>query len=192
MIASIRGVCTLIKEDWVLVETYGVGYRIFFAKPESLKLNQEVFFYTYHNIREDDQSLYGFLSLENYELFERLLSVKGIGPRIANSMFVNAKALDIITAIESSNVDFLKKMPGIGAKTASQIILDLKGKLVNEHTDNSKASLAFQETLEALKGLGYKSSELSFLNQALANHLDESSDKLIKRALILLNQRKGN
>ncbi len=191
MIASIRGVCTLIKEDWVLVETYGVGYRIFFAKPESLKLNQEVFFYTYHNIREDDQSLYGFLSLENYELFERLILVKGIGPRTANNMFVHAKAIDIITAIESSNIDFLKKMPGIGAKSAQQIILDLKGKLVNEHINNSKASLSVQETLEALKSFGYKTSELSFLHQALQHHADESSEQLLKRALILLNQRKG-
>ena len=49
MIASIRGLCTLIREDWVIVEAYGVGYRVFFAKPETLKLNQEVFFYTYHN-----------------------------------------------------------------------------------------------------------------------------------------------
>lgn len=192
MIASIRGLCTLIREDWVIVEAYGVGYRVFFAKPETLKLNQEVFFYTYHNIREDDQSLYGFLSLDNYELFERLISVKGIGPKIANNMFVNAKASDLIGAIESSNIDFLKKMPGIGAKSAQQIILDLKGKLVNEHTDKSKASVVILTTLEALKSFGYKSSELSFLHQALDAHANEPEEQLLKRALVLLNQRKGN
>ncbi len=192
MIASIRGLCILIREDWVIVETHGVGYRVFFSKPEVLKLNQEVFFYTYHNIREDDQSLYGFLSLDNYELFERLISVKGIGPRIANSMFINAKASEIISAIESSDVSFLKKMPGIGGKTAQQIILDLKGKLVNEHIDKSKASVNIQDTLEALKTFGYKVSELSFLHKALDPHKDEDVDQLLKRALVLLNQRKGN
>ena len=192
MIASIRGNCILIREDWVIVEVAGVGYRVFFSKPEVLKLNQEVFFYTYHNIREDDQSLYGFLTLDNYELFERLISVKGIGPKIANGMFVHAKASELVSAIESSNIDFLKKMPGIGAKSAQQIILDLKGKLVNEHTDKSKASVAILGTLEALKTFGYKSSELSFLHKALDAHADEPEDQLLKRALVLLNQRKGN
>lgn len=192
MIASISGTCILIKEDWVIVDVQGVGYRVYFSKPEILKLNQTVFFYTYHNIREDDQSLYGFLTLENYELFERLISVKGIGPKIGMAMFVHAKASDLINAIEMSDVTFLKQMPGIGAKSAQQIILDLKGKLVSDHIDKVKTTQSIVDTLEALKQFGYKANELNFLNQALVNHKDESSEQLLKRALILLNQRKGN
>lgn len=192
MIASVKGICILIREDWVIVDVQGIGYRIHFSKPEILKLNQEVFFYTYHNIREDDQSLYGFLTYDNYELFERLLSVKGIGPRIANGMFVNAKAQDIILAIESNQIDYLKRMPGIGAKTAQQIILDLKGKLVSDANDKRNDSIAIIETLEALKTFGYKSNEVAFLHKALFAHKDESSEQLLKRALVLLNQRKGN
>ena len=191
MIASIRGVCTLIKEDWVLVETYGVGYRIFFAKPESLKLNQEVFFYTYHNIREDDQSLYGFLTRDEYDLFIRFISVKGVGCKTANTIFTAAKSSQLIQAIEMADLDFLKKMPGIGAKTAQQIILDLKGKLVNESTEKKQTSLAYTETLEALKHLGYKASELSFLSTLASQHSEVNSEGLLRLALIQLNARKG-
>ena len=191
MIATIRGQIIQLAQDSIIVENQGLGYRVFFARPEELSLNQSVFLYTYHHIREDDQSLYGFLTKEEFELFVRFISVKGVGCKTANTIFTAAKPAQLIQAIELADLEFLKKMPGIGAKTAQQIILDLKGKLVNESTEKKHSSQAYIETLEALKHLGYKASELSFLTHLATQHPDLGSEALLKLALLQLNARKG-
>ena len=139
MIAFIKGIIFSYTLNTVIVENNGVGYEIFFAHPDSIRLNQEVMIYTYHHIREDENSLFGFLSIEEKELFEKLIGVKGIGPKTAMGI-LGASSLDqLINSIEQGEVNALKKIPGIGAKAASQIILDLKGKLVHVETvDNLK------------------------------------------------------
>lgn len=191
MISYIKGQVTHLGSDWVIIENSGLGYQVYFARPESLHLNQNVQLHTYHLIREDEQSLYGFLTTESYELFLRLISVKGVGCKTANTIFTAAQPSQLIQAIEQSDVAFLRKMPGIGAKTAQQIILDLKGKLVSASIEKVSQSEQVLETLEALKQLGYKSSELSFLIKPLNESLDQNIDVLLKTALKLLNQRKG-
>lgn len=191
MIVTLRGQVTHLAQDWIIVENQGLGYQVYFARPEEVSLNQTVFLYTYHHIREDDQSLYGFLTRDDFDLFIRFISVKGVGCKTANTIFTAAKSSQLIQAIEMADLNFLKKMPGIGAKTAQQIILDLKGKLVNESTEKKQTSLAYTETLEALKHLGYKASELSFLSSLASQHSDVNSESLLKLALIQLNARKG-
>lgn len=191
MIAFIKGKVHQVSLDGVIIETSGLGYHVYFARPELLHLNEEVFLYTYHYVREDEQSLYGFLTQEAYELFLRLISVKGVGCKTANAIFGAATSAQLIQAIEQADVAFLKKMPGIGAKTAQQIILDLKGKLVSEPIEKAGQSLQISETLDALKQLGYKAGELSFLVKTLNESADQSTDALLKTALKLLNQRKG-
>ena len=192
MIASLKGLLIHQDLDYVIVEVNGLGYKVFVAKPENFKLNDPVFLHTHHNIREDGQELYGFLDIDSLRLFERLISVKGVGCKTANTIFTKSKNEDLIHAIETSNIDYLRSMPGIGAKTAQQIILDLKGKLVE--TDNNKVETNdhLQELFGALKQLGYKSSEIAFLNKALKEFEMLSIDQLLKKALVLLNQRKGN
>jgi holliday junction DNA helicase RuvA len=192
MIASLKGLLIHQDLDYVIVEVNGLGYKVFVAKPENFKLNDSVFLYTHHNIREDGQELYGFLDIDSLRLFERLISVKGVGCKTANTIFTKSKNEDLIHAIETANIDYLRSMPGIGAKTAQQIILDLKGKLVE--TDNNKVETNdhLQELFSALKQLGYKSSEIAFLNKALKEFEMLSIDQLLKKALVLLNQRKGN
>lgn len=191
MIAFIRGKVHAFGLDWVILDTQGVGYRIGFPRPEVLSLNTEVLLYTYQHIREDEISLYGFLSMDELRLFEQLLSVKGLGPKTALNMMTASSFIKIISAIETGDVTFLKTMPGIGAKTASQIVLDLKGKLVESEKKDSKASVEIVDAVAALKSLGYKASELAGIEKYLISLNLTSVDELIKAGLQFLLKRKG-
>lgn len=191
MIAFIRGKVHAFGLDWVILDTQGVGYRIGFPRPEMLSLNTEVLLYTYQHIREDEISLYGFLSMDELRLFEQLLSVKGLGPKTALNMMTASSFIKIISAIETGDVTFLKTMPGIGAKTASQIVLDLKGKLVESEKKDSKASVEIVDAVAALKSLGYKASELAGIEKYLISLNLTSVDELIKAGLQFLLKRKG-
>jgi holliday junction DNA helicase RuvA len=191
MIAFIRGKVHAFGLDWVILDTQGVGYRIGFPRPEVLSLNTEVLLYTYQHIREDEISLYGFLSMDELRLFEQLLTVKGLGPKTALNMMSASSFVKIIAAIETGDVTFLKTMPGIGAKTASQIVLDLKGKLVESEKKDSKASIEIQDAVAALRSLGYKASELAGIEKYLISLNLTSVDELIKAGLQFLLKRKG-
>lgn len=191
MIAFIKGKVHSFTLDWVILDCGNIGYKIYFAHPEKLKLNEDVLLYTYQYIREDEHSLFGFLSQTDYDLFTKLISVKGVGCKTANSIFASSNTDRLIQAIEVSDVDYLKKLPGIGAKTASQIILDLKGKLVSEHKEDSRLSKSLLDTFDALKSLGYKQSELNPLVKQLENHVDQSTDALLKLSLQILGQKRG-
>lgn len=179
MIGFVRGKVHSFSNDYVLIDVNNIGYRINFYHPEALKNGQEITIYTYQNVREDEISLYGFLSLEEYDLFVKLISVKGLGPRIASSILACEPIENIINAIEQGDVGFMKRMPGVGNKTASQIILDLKGKLVE---NNEAISDKLQEVQEALKQFGYKAQEIKPVIQSLKNETG-STDELIKKAL---------
>ena len=167
MIAFIRGTVASYTVDSVVVENNGMGWQIAYPHTDQLKLNQEVSVYTYMHITENDMSLFGFESADEKELFLRLISVKGLGPKTAMNMLAKAGYREIIKSIETGDVTALKKMPGIGAKSASQIVLDLKGKLVQIAAPAPKAEAVEQyspeirDALEGLKGLGYKQGELT-------------------------------
>lgn len=191
MIAFIKGKVHSFTLDWVILDCGNIGYKIYFAHPEKLKLNEEVLLYTYQYIREDEHSLFGFLSQSDFDLFTKLISVKGVGCKTANSIFASSNSDRLVQAIEVSDIDFLKKLPGIGAKTASQIILDLKGKLVSEHKEDSRLSKSLLDTFDALKSLGYKQSELNPLIKQLENSVDQSTDALLKLSLQILGQKRG-
>lgn len=191
MIAFIKGKVHSFTLDWVILDCGNIGYKVYFAHPEKLKLNEEVLLYTYQYIREDEHSLFGFLSQTDFDLFTKLISVKGVGCKTANSIFASSNTDRLIQAIEVSDIDYLKKLPGIGAKTASQIILDLKGKLVSEHKEDSRLSKSLLDTFDALKSLGYKQAELNPLVKHLEKSTDQSTDALLKLSLQILGQKRG-
>jgi len=191
MIAFIKGKVHSFTLDWVILDCGNIGYKVYFAHPEKLKLNEEVLLYTYQYIREDEHSLFGFLSQTDFDLFTKLISVKGVGCKTANSIFASSNTDRLIQAIEVSDIDYLKKLPGIGAKTASQIILDLKGKLVSEHKEDSRLSKSLLDTFDALKSLGYKQAELNPLVKQLEKSTDQSTDALLKLSLQILGQKRG-
>ncbi len=166
MIAFIKGTVAAYGADWIVLDNNGMGFQIAYAHSEDVSLNQEIKVYVHMAISENDISLYGFSSQEEKDLFMRLISVKGLGPRTAMNMFTKAGYEEIIAAVETGNVSALKKLPGIGAKTASQIVLDLKGKLVPAEVKQPRLKevsypLEIQEALEGLKNLGYKGAELT-------------------------------
>ena len=185
MIGFVRGKVFAITVDTVLIDRDGIGFRINFARSERLKVGDTVTIYTYQHVREDDISLFGFLSLEEYELFTKLISVKGLGPKIASNALAVASVEDITNAIALGDVDLFKRLPGIGAKTASQIILDLKGKLTTTASEDPH----FNEATEALKALGYKNNEFAAILRELYKK-DMTTDELIKESLKILAKKK--
>lgn len=184
MIGFVRGKVLAFGIDYCLVDTGAIGYRINFFHPESLKIGLEVMIYTYQNVREDEISLYGFLSLDEYELFTKLISVKGLGPKIASNILAATTIEAIKAAIENNDVAFMKSLPGVGAKTASQMILDLKGKLVDKSAFE-QVNAKMQDVIEALKALGYKASEINPIIKQIEKE-DLTTDAYIKKALALL------
>lgn len=182
MIGFLRGIVHYFDENYVLLDVNSVGYRINFQHPEYLTIGKEVVIYTYQSVSENDMSLFGFRTLQEYDLFVKLISVKGLGPKMASNMLAKADYQTIIDAIEKEDVAFMKSMPGIGGKTASQIILDLRGKLAKE--DNSNFD-KLDGVNDALLALGYKASEIKPILKLLVKE-DLSEDEYIKKALSLL------
>jgi len=189
MIDFIRGNVAAFGTDWIIVDNNGIGYRMSYPHPESLVLNKEVQVFTYLNVTQDGISLFGFENREEQELFLRLISVKGLGPKTAVKMLAQSPYDAIIQAVETGNVSFLKGMPGIGAKTASQIVLDLKGKLVQKEAEVPQTA-EVQDALDALKNLGYKTGDIN----AAANRMNEepglTSDQYLRLGLQFLMKKK--
>lgn len=166
MIAFIKGKVASYTVDSVVIDHDGMGWEMSYPHTDKLSLNEDIQIYTYLNIFEGGMNLYGFESLDEKELFLRLISVKGLGPKTAMNMLSKAGYQAIMTSILNGDVASLKKMPGIGAKSASQIVLDLQGKLVPAETNSkqvqtSKYAKEITDAIEGLKNLGYKQSELT-------------------------------
>lgn len=190
MIGYIIGTITQIDNDKVIVENNGIGYIVYFFNVGKLSLNNQYKIYTHQVVKEDDISLFGFLALEEKSLFLSLTNVKGIGAKTANNIMGRASVRRLVDAIDSGDLAFLKTLPGIGSKSAQQIILDLKGKLVAEEKSNS-VNENIEDALMALKGLGYKASEIKSIENELAKHKNKDVDEYVKIALQLMMKRKG-
>ena len=192
MIAFIKGTVAAIVHDAIVVEQGGIGWNIAFSHPEKIHLQDTVTIYTYMHYTDAELALYGFLTKEEKDLFMRLISVKGLGPKTAMNMLGKAGQTMIVQAIEAGDVAALKKLPGIGAKTASQIVLDLQGKLValpKTGVRKSVYTLAIEEALEGLKNLGYKGGELTGCGEYLASLPEKTSTEYLKLGLQYLSRR---
>ena len=178
----IIGKVTDIKFNSIVLENNGIGYLIYVANPFFYQENQEYKIYIYQLIKEEDNSLFGFQSINEKDLFLKLISVKGLGCKMALPMFATGSSDGIIDAIERENILYLKKFPKIGDKLARQIILDLKGKL--NITDNNIVEDTTEELIEVLLGLGYKDKEIKGIVGKVDTSL--SIEKQVKEALKLL------
>jgi len=181
MYAYIKGIIKEIDSSYIVVDNNGIGYLIYTANPYSFNIDEEYIVYLYQYVKEDENSLYGFKTLNEKNLFLKLISVKGLGCKMALPMVASGSTEGIIDAIERENILYLKKFPKIGDKVARQIILDLKGKLVPKgevQTNN------FDELTEALKSLGYKGSDINKITKMI-NPTDDIEIQ-IKEALKLL------
>lgn len=192
MIAFIKGTVYSFGLDHVIIETVsGIGYKVYYNHSQPLTLGQNILLFTYQQIREDAHVLFGFVRKEELELFEKLISVKGLGPKTALGILTAASYSQVVNAIEQGEVAFLKKMPGIGAKTASQIILDLKGKLVSTEESKPVVNSKIMDAMEALKALGYKNAEIQAISKQMQEQDLATAEAYVKLGLQLLLKRKG-
>ncbi len=182
MYGYIKGTVTEIESNYIIVDNNGIGYIIFVPNPYAYQLNNEYTVYTYTQVREDEYSLYGFKEKEEKDLFMKLISVKGLGPKMALPMLATGSINGIMDAIDRENILYLKKFPKIGDKVARQIILDLKGKL----TASSSTILSNNELVDALLALGYKQADIKKvlphvnLNNDIENQIKEALKLLLK------------
>ena len=181
MFNYIKGTVVLNECNYIVIDNAGIGYQIYVANPFSFELGKEYQVYLYNHIREEEFSLYGFKTLEEKELFMKLIGVKGLGPKMAMPMLATGSVAGIIDAIDRENILYLTKFPKIGDKVARQIILDLKGKISIASDDNSNDSLS--ELVEALEALGYKHADIK---KVLPSITEEKLENQIKEALRLL------
>ncbi|MDR7001512.1 Holliday junction branch migration protein RuvA [Neobacillus niacini] len=199
MFEFIKGTVEFVGPEYIVIENGGIGYQIATPNPfiYSGKMETMVTVYTYHYVREDTMALYGFTTREEKRLFTKLLNVSGIGPKGALAILASGEVQQVVSAIENEDEGFLVKFPGVGKKTARQMILDLKGKLqdiVPDYFPNLfnadqfaagqalSANADLEEAILALKALGYSEKEIKKISPELQKE-KLSTDQYIKKAL---------
>lgn len=197
MIAYLKGIIDIKRQDYVVIDVHGVGYKIFMPEGaiQNLEVDSETKIYTFMRVREDDVSLYGFLNVEELAMFELLISVGGIGAKSAVGILSNIAPSKFALAVITDDVTTLKKLPGIGAKTAQRIILELKDKIKtqeateqeNEIKQKTEVSDSAKDAIEALQVLGYTRREV----EEAISKIGESNlttEEIIKQGLKYLGR----
>lgn len=197
MISYIKGTLERRAESYIIIETGGIGYRVFVSPATLARLprtGEAVKVYTYFSVKEDGMSLYGFAGIEEQEMFQRLLTVSGVGPKGALGFLSMLKPSEIIMAILSDDVKTLSKAPGVGRKTAQRVILELKDKCRTEEaiaiggeelqgmTEAAVDGDAKFEAIDAMTALGYSRSEAAKAVNAVAAE-GMSTEDILKAAL---------
>lgn len=193
MFEYLNGELAHILPTAIVIDVHGVGYQVVFANPYRLQdsLKKQIKVLVQQVVREDSITLYGFISSEERELFQRLISVSGIGPKSAISILANDDTEGFVSAVESGNVTYLTKFPGVGKKTAQQIILDLKGKFEVRPeelgaVETPTNGTVLEEAKEALLGLGYSAKEITKIWKSLEAEAPSTTQEALKVAFKLL------
>ena len=191
MVADWKGKFVVESVDYIVIDVQGIGYKVYMSKTaiDKLEEEKEIKVYTYLKVREDDISLFGFNSLEELHMFELLISVGGIGAKSAIAILSNITPSKFALAVITSDVNTLKKLQGIGPKTAQRIILELKDKIKTEEAiENQENTIKqeeqiqedMEELIQALQVLGYRRYEI---NNILPKIKEETLEDRIKEAL---------
>jgi Holliday junction DNA helicase RuvA len=197
MYEYLNGVITNIDPTYIVVEVGGVGYRVQVANPYAFPLNELERVYVEQIVRENEMTLYGFLSADEKLLFQKLLNVSGIGPKSALAILAREDHTGLVQAIQADDISFLTKFPGIGKKTAQQIVLDLQGKLgelpFTTDTDivlplatAGSDNVLLADALAALLALGYSQKQLDTVEKSLADTPLDDTASYISAGLKLL------
>lgn len=201
MFAYIKGILEIKESNYIVIDINGLGYKVFMSQnniDNIGNIGDSVKVYTYVRVREDDISIYGFITQEQLKMFELLISVSGVGAKSALVMISCIEPSEFAIAVISGNVKVLTKVPGIGNKSAQRIILELKDKLKEEQleTENSNNlklkerdnSENINEAISGLMVLGYSKRDI----EKAFEHLDVdnlSIEDLIKKGLVLLSKK---
>lgn len=204
MIDYLRGRVQHMESDYIVLDVHGVGYRVFCANPYAFQRSgeEERVVYIHHHVREDAISLFGFVDREEQALFRKLIEVSGIGPRVALGILSGGRPEALIMAVQSEDIAYLTRLPGIGKKTAQRIVLDLKDKLgivglpmkggasssglADAYgTEGSDSLEAMRSAKEGLLALGFTEAEIAKVWPAVKSVVksEDSADLIMKAAL---------
>ena len=196
MISYIKGTLEEMSPGMVVVDNQGIGYQMMVPmRGEAFpKIGQEIKIYTHMHVREDDVSLFGFLSKEEKEAFELLIGVNGIGPKVGLSVLSTLSVYELKMAVISEDVKTISKTPGLGPKGAKKLILELKDKLSFEELEEdgvgaeifdtaADSSDSVMITIEGLVSLGYSKSEAAIAVNKVEDAKDLTPEELLKKAL---------
>ena len=206
MLAYIKGKLEMKMTGYVVIDVGGLGYKVFMTDTGIDKLGnigETVKVHTYYKVREDDVSIFGFNTLEELKMFELLISVSGVGAKTAITMLSSCEPTDFAIAVISEDVNTLKQIPGIGAKSAQRIILELKDKIKKEQQiqeltvatkgTKTKVEIAiennqkYDEAISALQVLGYNKKEIEKAFEKLDTK-EISTEDLIRKGLAILGK----
>ena len=200
MYEYLTGTITQVFPAYIVVENNGIGYLINVANPFRFKSDEtkQEKIYLHQIVRENEIALYGFSDFNEKQLFLKLISVSGIGPKSALAILANEDHNGFVSAVNNDDDAYLTKFPGIGKKTAKQIILDLKGKLGGLESGKplkgqqdleivaEQTSPYLKEALEALLALGYTKTEIKKTGRKLLDFKGDSTDEYLRQALRLM------
>ncbi|MEX2585303.1 MAG: Holliday junction branch migration protein RuvA [Balneolaceae bacterium] len=191
MIAFLEGALDAKQEGFALINVQGIGYRVAISMQtfESLPSEgQSLRLSIYHHITDSDQRLFGFISTREQTLFEHLITVKGVGPKLGLTILSGMKPAQLVSAIVDQDIQALSRIPGIGKKSAERIILELKDKILtgkdHEPVDRTAAAPRIEEALSALGALGFKKREAEKLVMEITRESEQITvSEIVKLAL---------
>lgn len=190
MLYHIKGILVEKKQDSVVIDVNGIGFEIFVSSTTYLALPEEgsnITLYVHLYVREDSISLYGFYTLTEKILFKLLLSVQGIGPKVARNILSNIQIDDFITAIVTKDLAKLSATPGLGKKTAEKLILDLRekmGAIQFSTSETNNKHLLLSDAISALVNLGYKQQQSrGIVEQVLKENPNLNIEDIIRLSL---------
>jgi Holliday junction DNA helicase RuvA len=187
MIATLEGILEHRGGDSIIINVGGIGFQVYVPSSTLSQLGAvkgKIFLYTHLHVREDNISLYGFASSEELALFKNLISVSGIGAKLALALLSTWKPEQLVTAITSGDVDFLSQAPGVGKKVASRLVVELKGKFEKEWKEIGLPLAAENiDIIAALTGLGYSVAEATKAVSRLQDSEGLSLEEKLKMAL---------
>jgi Holliday junction DNA helicase RuvA len=181
MISYLAGNVIDRGENWLIIETGGVGYKVFVPADTlfAANANEKLTLYCHHHFTQDSQSLYGFPRKRDLELFELIIAVSGIGPKSALSILSRAKSEEVEQAILTGDATLFTAISGVGKKKADHIIVELRPRLTGRQTgDLAKAGSDTRNVLSALEGLGYKRDEIAAVLKDMPGNLATDADRI--------------
>ncbi|MGI2335873.1 MAG: Holliday junction branch migration protein RuvA [Dehalogenimonas sp.] len=187
MITTLKGKVELLGADWAVINVNGIGYKVFMSTATLSQIQNaaEVKLFTHLQVREDALTLFGFSAFEELGIFETMLDVSGIGARLALALLSAFKADELATIIATGNADMLCTVPGVGKKTASRIVLELKDKVARSWVAAPAGGNGAldNDVMAALIALGYSGSEAARAVVNLPKNAELSLEDKIKMAL---------
>jgi Holliday junction DNA helicase RuvA len=187
MIATLEGILEYRGPDSVIINVGGIGFRVYISSSTSSRLGAvkgKVSLYTHLHVREDSISLYGFASSEELTLFKSLISVTGIGAKLALTLLSALNPEQLVMAITSGDIDLLSQTPGIGKKMASRLVVELKGKLEKEWQEVAlPLAPESADVISALTGLGYSVAEATRAISKIPDSQELSLEEKVRVAL---------